>query len=148
MMMLLVFVIPAVVWLVVRWFVLSGYPFPDEAGLLWHDVPLADRALGVGRAVAILTTLVFLPARLCGDYGADVAFHPDDPTIAYAVPVDQRSGFFRASVWLMPEPAHIHFTSGSLIEVRPDDNREAAIAAAPAAANPDCECDIGASSPG
>ena len=73
----LVFALPAILWLAVRHHVLEGWPFPDEAGLLWHDVPLADRALGVGRAVAVLTALIFVPARLCGDYAADPAFHPD-----------------------------------------------------------------------
>jgi hypothetical protein len=73
----LLFAVPAGIWIAARWAVL-GAPFPVSGGRLWHDVGLRAGVLGVGRAFAILAGQIVLPARLCGDYAEDPAFHPQD----------------------------------------------------------------------
>ena len=75
------FAVPAVVWFLARRAVL-GAPFPQDAGLRWHDVSVVDGALGVGRAAVIYATNLVLPVRLCGDYSADAASNPAaDPPV-------------------------------------------------------------------
>ena len=75
------FAIPVVIWLGARVAVL-GAAFPQAGGLAWRgEMSLLDRALGVGRAFAILVGQIAMPARLCGDYAADPAWDPSGSAV-------------------------------------------------------------------
>ncbi len=98
-----VFALPAAVWIAARALVL-GAPFPRAGGLQWHDVPPLARLEGVGRAFVLLTSQIFMPARLCGDYAADPAWHPSGAALGPALVLVPVAVAVAGVVLLRPRP--------------------------------------------